>query len=92
MRAAMASRSDPFLAAVCALGVTQITAWGTSCYCLGVLAKPIAADTCWSLSLIYFGITVSLLTMGAVSAWAGKALDRFGARWEERAGSRAART
>jgi MFS family permease len=76
----MASRTDPFLAAVCALGVTQITAWGTSYYCLGVLAKPIAADTGWSLSLIYFGFTVSLLTMGAVSAWAGKALDRFGAR------------
>jgi hypothetical protein len=76
----MASRADPFLAAVCALGVTQITAWGTSYYCLGVLASPIAADTGWSLSLVYFGFTVSLLTMGAVSAWAGRAIDRFGAR------------
>lgn len=73
-------RSDPFLAAVCALGVTQITAWGTSYYCLGVLANPIARDTGWSLSLIYFGFTVSLLTMGAISAWAGKSIDRFGAR------------
>ena len=27
--------------AVNALGITQITAWGTSYYCLGVLAKPI---------------------------------------------------
>jgi MFS family permease len=76
----MASRPDPFLAAVCALGVTQITAWGTSYYCLGVLANPIAADTGWSLSLIYFGFTVSLLTMGVMSAWAGKAMDHFGAR------------
>ena len=33
------------LAAVCALGITQITAWGTSYYCLGVLAGPIAVDT-----------------------------------------------
>jgi hypothetical protein len=76
----MASRSDPFLAAVCALGITQITAWGTSYYCLGVLAGPIAQDTGWSRSLVYFGFTVSLLVMGAVSAWAGRAIDRYGAR------------
>jgi len=66
--------------AVCALGITQITAWGTSYYCLGVLAGPIAADTGWSRTLIYFGFTVALLTMGAVSPWAGRAIDRYGAR------------
>ncbi|HEX5092210.1 MAG TPA: MFS transporter, partial [Burkholderiales bacterium] len=49
-------------------------------YCLGVLAKPIAADTGWSLSLVYFGFTVSLLVMGAMSAWAGRAIDRHGAQ------------
>jgi predicted MFS family arabinose efflux permease len=76
----MRSRPDPLLPAVCALGVTQITAWGTSYYSLGVLANPIAKDTGWSLSLIYFGFTVSLLVMGAVSAWAGRAIDRFGAQ------------
>jgi hypothetical protein len=76
----MRSRPDPLLLAVCALGITQITAWGTSYYCLGVLANPIAKDTGWSLSLIYFGFTVSLLVMGAVSAWAGRAIDRFGAQ------------
>ncbi|MDH5578049.1 MAG: MFS transporter [Betaproteobacteria bacterium] len=76
----MSTRSDPFLLAVCALGITQITAWGTSYYCLGVLANPIAADTGWSRSLIYFGFTVSLLVMGAMSAWAGRAIDRFGAQ------------
>ena len=26
----MTRRADPFLPAVCALGITQITAWGTS--------------------------------------------------------------
>ena len=67
-------------AAVCALGITQITAWGTSYYCLGVLAGPIARDTGWSGGLIYFGFTVGVLTMGAVSAWAGRAIDRHGAR------------
>jgi MFS family permease len=68
------------LRAVCALGVVQITAWGTSYYCLGVLAGPIAADTGWSLGLVYSGFTVALLVMGLVSAAAGRAIDRHGAR------------
>jgi predicted MFS family arabinose efflux permease len=76
----MFPRRDPLLFAVCALGITQITAWGTSYYCLGVLANPIAQDTGWSRGLIYFGFTVSLLVMGAMSAWAGKAIDRYGAQ------------
>lgn len=74
------SHRDPLPLAVCALGLAQITAWGTSYYCLGVLAGPIVADTGWSRSLVYFGFTVSLLAMGAVSAWAGRAIDRHGAR------------
>ena len=74
------SHRDPLPLAVCALGVSQITAWGTSYYCLGVLANPIAADTGWSLTLIYFGFTVSLLAMGLVSTWAGRAIDRHGGR------------
>jgi len=72
--------SDPLLAAVCALGLAQITAWGTSYYCLGVLAGPIVGETGWSRSLAYAGFTVALLAMGAVSAWAGRAIDRYGAR------------
>src|SRR6185503_3223448 len=72
--------SDPMLLAVCTLGIVQITAWGTSYYCLGVLAGPIAADTGWSRSLIYFGFTVALLVMGGVSTLAGRAIDRYGAR------------
>lgn len=68
------------LLAVCTLGIAQITAWGTAYYCLGVLAGPIAADTGWSRSLVYFGFTVSLLVMGAVSPSAGRAIDRYGAR------------
>ena len=68
------------IVAVCALGIAQITAWGTSYYCLGVLAGPIAADTGWSRGLVYFGFTVALLAMGLVSAWAGRVIDRHGAR------------
>jgi MFS family permease len=71
---------DPLPFAVFALGIAQITAWGASYYCLGVLANPIAAETGWSRSFVYFGFTVSLLAMGAVSTWAGRAMDRHGAR------------
>ena len=72
--------TDPFFVAVGSLGIHQITAWGTSYYCLGVLAVPIGVDTGWSLSLIYFGFTVALLTMGLVSTWVGRAIDYYGAR------------
>ena len=78
--AARPPHRDPLHLAVTALGIAQITAWGTSYYCLGVLAGPIAIETGWSRSLVYFGYTVSLLVMGLVSTWAGRAIDRHGAR------------
>ena len=71
---------DPFLLAICALGISQITVWGTSYYCLGVLANPIVADTGWSRGFVYSGFTVAVLAMGAISAWAGRAIDRLGGR------------
>lgn len=71
---------DPMVIAVCALGITQITAWGTSYYCLGVLAGPIAADTGWSRSFVFLGFTCALLTMGLVSTTVGRLIDRIGAR------------
>ena len=66
--------------AVNALGITQITAWGTSFYCLGVLAKPIVADTGWPLTTVFLGFSVALLVMGVVSTWVGRIIDRVGAR------------
>lgn len=66
--------------AVLALGITQITAWGTSYYCLGVLARPISQDTGWSRGFVFLGFTVALLAMGLVSSTVGRAIDRHGAR------------
>ena len=66
--------------AVVALGITQITAWGTSYYCLGVLAGPISQDTGWSRGFVFLGFTVAVLAMGLVSSLAGRAIDRYGAR------------
>jgi MFS family permease len=68
------------LVAVNALGITQITAWGTSFYCLGVLAKPIVADTGWPLTTVFLGFSVALLVMGFISTWVGRLIDRVGAR------------
>jgi len=73
-------RNDPLVISVNALGITQITAWGTSYYCLGVLAKPIAAETGWSISTIFLGFSVALVTMGLISTWVGRLIDRIGAR------------
>jgi MFS family permease len=66
--------------AVLALGITQITAWGTSYYCLGVLASPISQDTGWSRGFVFLGFTVALLAMGLVSNAGGRAIDRYGGR------------
>jgi MFS transporter len=74
------SRIDAMLIAVNALGITQITAWGTSYYCLGVLAKPIVADTGWPMTTVFLGFTVALLVMGFISTWVGQVIDRIGAR------------
>ena len=57
----------PFVISVNALGLTQITAWGTSYYCLGVLAKPIASETGWAISTIFLGFSVALVVMGVIS-------------------------
>src|SRR5206468_19438 len=72
--------TDPMVRAVVALGITQITAWGTSYYCLGVLAGPIGRDTGWSRGFIFLGFTVALLVMGLVSSTVGRTIDRHGAR------------
>ena len=72
--------TDPMMSAVLALGITQITAWGTSYYCLGVLAGPISQDTGWSRGFVFLGFTVALLAMGLVSPAVGRAIDRHGAR------------
>ena len=72
--------TDPMFAAVVALGITQITAWGTSYYCLGVLAGPISRDTGWSRGFVFLGFTVALLAMGLVSNRVGRMIDRQGGR------------
>ena len=66
--------------AVNALGIAQITAWGTSYYCLGVLAKPIVAETGWAMATVFLGFSVALLVMGFISTSVGRLVDQIGAR------------
>jgi len=70
----------PMPVAVTALGLTQIIAWGTSLYALGVLGAPIAADTGWSRSLVFGGLTAGLLVAAAVSTSVGRLIDTWGGR------------
>src|ERR1700752_458881 len=77
----------PATAAVFSRGITQIVAWGPPLYALGVLGKPIAADTGWSQSLVFGGLTIGLLVSSAASTTVGRLIDRRGGRQVMSAGS-----
>lgn len=79
--------SDPMVIAVVSLGLTQIISWGTTLYALGVLGKPIVADTGWGATLVFGGLTIGLLVSSVVSRWAGREIDKRGARTIMSAGS-----
>src|ERR687893_1103460 len=61
-------------------GITQILAWGSSFYLPAVLAKPIAADTEWSLGWVVGGLSVGLLAAGLVAPRVGRTIDARGGR------------
>ena len=76
----VASKTPSRIVIISVLGVTQIFAWGSSYYLPAVLAKPIAADTGWSLSWVVGGLSLGLLIAGLVSPWVGRAIARRGGR------------
>ncbi len=65
---------------VTALGIAQILGWGTSFYFPAVLAKPIVADTGWSLFWVVGGTSIGLLVAGLISPRVGAFIDRRGGR------------
>ncbi|HUI17322.1 MAG TPA: MFS transporter [Alphaproteobacteria bacterium] len=67
-------------AVIAILGFTQCLAWGSSYYLLAVLAKPIAADTGWALTLVVSGLSLGLLVAGFVSPRVGSTIERLGGR------------
>jgi predicted MFS family arabinose efflux permease len=65
---------------VTALGLIQILSWGSSYYLPAVLAKPIVADTGWSLPWVVGGISLALLAAGIASPHIGRTIERHGGR------------
>lgn len=65
---------------VAALGIVQIFAWGSTFYLLGVLGKPIAADTGWPYDWVIGGVSIGLLIAGAVSPRVGHWIGERGGR------------
>jgi predicted MFS family arabinose efflux permease len=65
---------------IATLGITQILAWGSSFYLPAVLAKPIAADTEWSLGWVVGGLSLGLLAAGLVAPKVGRTIDARGGR------------
>jgi MFS family permease len=64
---------------VTALGVTEVFAWGSTFYLLGVLAIPIADDTGWALDWVMGGVSIGLLIAGLILPYVGRTIgDRGG--------------
>ncbi len=76
----VASKAPNRALVISVLGVTQIFAWGSSCYLPAVLAKPIASDTGWSLCWVVGGLSLGLLIAGLISPWVGRAIAQRGGR------------
>ena len=63
-----------------ALGITQILAWGSTFYLLGVLAPYIARDTGWGYDQVIAGVSVGLVIAGLVSPRVGRFISSHGGR------------
>jgi MFS family permease len=72
--------AQPRAFVISALGFGQIFSWGSSYYLPAVLAKPIAAETGWSLPWIVAGLTLGSLTAGLISPRVGQAIHERGGR------------
>lgn len=64
---------------VIALGVTQITGYGTLYYGLGVLAPLLSQDFAWTKEWAFGALSLSFLAGGLVAPVAGRLADRHGA-------------
>ena len=65
---------------ISALGVIMIFTWGTSYYLMAVLARPIAAETGWSLTAVTGALSLGLLVAGLVSPVIGRQIATHGGR------------
>ena len=72
-------RLPDFRLIVIALGLTQITGYGTLYYGLGVLAPFLTQDCAWTKEWAFGALSLSFLAGGLVAPAAGRLADRHGA-------------
>jgi MFS family permease len=84
--AATEEARDPW-GAVLALGITQITAWGSIYYSFALLMEPLQSALGASKSAVVGAFSVALLASGLLSPWVGRLIDRAGGRFVMAAGS-----
>ncbi|MCO5064671.1 MAG: MFS transporter [Rhizobiaceae bacterium] len=63
-----------------ALGASQIFAFGSTYYLLGVLGAPIQAETGWPLTFLSGAQSAGMLLAGLASPWVGRTIGRNGGR------------
>lgn len=78
--------STPF-AAIAALGVTQIIAYGTLYYSFSILAPDMARHLGWSTEWVFGALSGALLAGGFAAPWFGRLIDWQGAGRMMSAGS-----
>lgn len=66
--------------AVIALGITQITAWGSIYYLFPLLMEPLQSTLGASRSAVVGAFTFSVLVSGLLAPWVGRLIDRSGGR------------
>ncbi|MBX4900780.1 arsenite efflux MFS transporter ArsK [Rhizobium bangladeshense] len=74
-----AAFEHPPVAAILALGLTQIIGYGTLYYSFSILAPDMARGLDWSQEWIFGALSAALLIGGLVAPAMGKWIDRFGA-------------
>ena len=75
------------VAAILALGLTQIIGYGTLYYSFSILAHGMARDLDWSSEWIFGALSAALLIGGLAAPTMGRWIDRFGAGRVMTAGS-----
>lgn len=78
------------VAAILALGVTQIIGYGTLYYSFSILAADMAKGLGWTTEWVFGALSAALLIGGATAPWAGRLIDVIGAGRVMAAGSLAA--
>ena len=73
------STERPPVAAILALGLTQIIGYGTLYYSFSILAPAMARDLNWSSEWIFGALSAALLIGGLAAPTMGKWIDRIGA-------------